>query len=423
MQPTTMAMLLVLDRAPDESHLRLAFARAVDAVPRLTQHVADAPLDLTLPRWETDPTFDLDYHLRRHTLAGSHDMDELFREIGPFYEAPLDRSRPLWEARVYDGLGPAQQSAVFFKLHHAVADGVGANAIFAALTDAERASPPPVSAAAAQPAPWPSPQPLGGRVWDALRDQAELSLTRAAGVAGVVVDTLEHPQQIMRALQAARSALELARFDSHSPLKSAAGRARRLSGLELPFDAVRRLKHALGGSMIDVILTIMARAIGKWYVAHHIRTVRELMTLVPVNLRRPEEWAEKAHVGNVATGILVPLPIRLRTASATYREIHRRMEAKKADPLNRLAAGGRVAESVAASAGNLDVRGHLRQRGFHRDQRAGHSRTALSRGSRDSRLLSVRAGGDEEPGERGTVRLSRPAVHRTDVGRHLDARH
>lgn len=334
MQPTTMAMLLVLDRAPDESHLRLAFARAVDAVPRLTQHVADAPLDLTLPRWETDPTFDLDYHLRRHTLAGSHDMDELFREIGPFYEAPLDRSRPLWEARVYDGLGPAQQSAVFFKLHHAVADGVGANAIFAALTDAERASPPPVSAAAAQPAPWPSPQPLGGRVWDALRDQAELSLTRAAGVAGVVVDTLEHPQQIMRALQAARSALELARFDSHSPLKSAAGRARRLSGLELPFDAVRRLKHALGGSMIDVILTIMARAIGKWYVAHHIRTVRELMTLVPVNLRRPEEWAEKAHVGNVATGILVPLPIRLRTASATYREIHRRMEAKKADPLS-----------------------------------------------------------------------------------------
>jgi len=76
----------------------------------------------------------------------------------------------------------------------------------------------------------------------------------------------------------------------------------------------------------------MARAIGQWHVAHRIRGVHELMTLVPVNLRRPEDWAEKATTGNVATGILVPLPIHLRDPLATYREIHRRMEAKKADP-------------------------------------------------------------------------------------------
>jgi diacylglycerol O-acyltransferase len=56
------------------------------------------------------------------------------------------------------------------------------------------------------------------------------------------------------------------------------------------------------------------------------------MTLVPVNLRKPEEWAEKANIGNVASGILVPLPIRLRDPLATFHEIHRRMEAKKADP-------------------------------------------------------------------------------------------
>lgn len=84
--------------------------------------------------------------------------------------------------------------------------------------------------------------------------------------------------------------------------------------------------------MIDVILTIMARAIGKWHVAHRLNRVKELMTLVPVNLRKPEEWSEKAHVGNVATGILVPLPIRIADPLKAYREIHRRMEAKKADP-------------------------------------------------------------------------------------------
>jgi diacylglycerol O-acyltransferase len=56
------------------------------------------------------------------------------------------------------------------------------------------------------------------------------------------------------------------------------------------------------------------------------------MTLVPVNLRKPEEWADKPHVGNVATGILVPLPIRHRDPLAAYRDIRHRMELKKADP-------------------------------------------------------------------------------------------
>ena len=97
--------------------------------------------------------------------------------------------------------------------------------------------------------------------------------------------------------------------------------------------------------MIDVILTIMARAIGRWHREHGVREVHELMTLVPVNLRKPEEWADKAHVGNVATGILVPLPIRKRDALATYREVRRRMEAKKADPAS--AAAPAIAELLS----------------------------------------------------------------------------
>jgi diacylglycerol O-acyltransferase len=137
MQPTTMTLLLVLDRMPDWARLRRAVERAIVAVPRLRQRVVEAPLDLTVPHWALDPTFGLDYHLRRHALGGTHDMDELFREIAPAYETPFDRSRPPREARVYEGLAGGG-AAIFFKLHHAVADGVGGNAIFAAMTDGER---------------------------------------------------------------------------------------------------------------------------------------------------------------------------------------------------------------------------------------------------------------------------------------------
>ena len=331
MQPTTMAMLMVLDRVPDEPRLRLAFERAVEAVPRLAERVVDAPLDLTLPQWQRDPTFDLDYHVRRHAVAGAADLDELFREIGPTYEAPFDRSRPLWEARIFDHVGPDGQAALFFKLHHAVADGVGGNAIFGAMTDWTRDgdSGQPVPHVAR--GPWPDPPSLGSQVIDALRDRVQLDLQRARTLADTVVDTVRHPQKLQTALEALRSIVDTVQFDSHSPLKRF-GRCRRLSGLSVPFEDVRRIKHALGGSMIDVILTIMARAIGKWHVAHRLHAVKELMTLVPVNLRKPEEWSEKAHVGNVATGILVPLPIRIVDPLKAYREIHKRMEAKKADP-------------------------------------------------------------------------------------------
>src|SRR4030095_14104869 len=239
-QPTTMAMLMILDRAPDAVRLRSAFARAVEAVPRLAQRVRDAPLDLTLPHWEDDPTFALDYHVRVHALAGAGEMAALWHEIAPAYETPFDRSRPLWEARIYHGLSPGGRAALFFKLHHAVADGVGGNAIFAAMTDAERDPPGaegPHSTLDGK-GRWAVESTAATRVVEAVRDRVELDLERARAATRAVVDTVQHPEQLSRALAALRSVVDAARFDSHSPMKQAGGRARRLSGLELPFAEV-----------------------------------------------------------------------------------------------------------------------------------------------------------------------------------------
>jgi WS/DGAT/MGAT family acyltransferase len=332
MQPTTMAMLLVLDRRPDAARLRHAFERAVAAVPRLRQHVVEAPLDLTLPHWAFDPTFDIDYHLRHHAVPAACDLDELFRAIAPAYETPFDRSRPLWEARLFDGL-PDGGAALFFKLHHAVADGVGANAIFAALTDGERE---PAAVPPAQPLPhgtgtWDEEPPLVQRVADALRDRIDLGLARVKAAAQTITDTALHPSRIPVALQALRSIAESFRHGRNAPLTSF-GRTRHLTGMALPFSDVRRIKHALEGTVIDVILTIMARAMGKWHLAHGMTEVSELNTLVPVNLRTAEQWVDQAHVGNVATGLLVPLPIALDDPLVLFAAVRRCVAEKKVDP-------------------------------------------------------------------------------------------
>lgn len=191
-QRITMAMLMLLDRAPDPQRLAAAAWRMVEAVPRLRQRVVDALFDLALPRLEEDPTSDLAFHVRRHAMAAEGgpdgELDALFQRLGPIYERPFDRTRPLWELIEIDR--PGGGSAIFFRLHHAVADGVGGNAIFAALTDAERAGDPLALPPAKPPGAWPERSAVA-TLARALRDRAALGgrmidvpLTAVAGATG-----------------------------------------------------------------------------------------------------------------------------------------------------------------------------------------------------------------------------------------------
>ena len=182
-------------------------------------------------------------------------MEELFHEIAPAYETPFDRSRPLWEARIYEGVGSEKRAALFFKLHHAVADGVGGNAIFAGMTDWQRQpEAAPVGVAHLDGGGWGETPGLVQKLAAALRDRLELDLERAGAAAGAVADAIQHPEKIGVALATFRSLASSLSFDSHSPLKRWAGRSRQMSGVDLPFEEVRALRRQLGGCMIDVIL-------------------------------------------------------------------------------------------------------------------------------------------------------------------------
>jgi WS/DGAT/MGAT family acyltransferase len=336
-QRTTMAMLMLLDRKPDPARLRAAAWRMVEGVPRLRQRVVDAPFDLALPRWEDDPTFDLEFHVRRYALAhdaphagAGDELERLFHVVGPIYERPFDRTRPLWELIELERPGRAGGAAIFFRLHHAVADGVGGNAILAALTDAERAGAPLAPPPEKPPGAWPEPG-FASTLARALRDRASQDAANARALGGVLWRAARTPSALRRAGQIAASLADDLRHRSESPLRDF-GRARRLSGIDLPFAPLREARRALGGTMIDVLLTGVAGAAGAWHRAHRLGRVSELQTLVPINLRPRTDQGLAAGVGNRATGILVRLPIRIADPHRRFREIHRRVEERKAHP-------------------------------------------------------------------------------------------
>ena len=246
-QRTTMAMLLLLDRRPDPERLRAAAARMVEAVPRLRQRVVEAPFGLALPRWEDDPTFDLDFHVRRYSLADggarASELDELFHTIGPIYERPFDRTRPLWEMIEIDRNGAG--AAIFFRLHHAVADGVGGNAILAALTDATREGEPLPPPSEKPPGAW-SETGFGAALSRAVRDRIDQDRARAGAVAGALWQALREPASIVRAARIVGGVVQEFGDRSESPLRDF-GRARRLTGLEIDFERLTEAKRALGG--------------------------------------------------------------------------------------------------------------------------------------------------------------------------------
>jgi WS/DGAT/MGAT family acyltransferase len=334
-QRTTMSMLLLLDRPPDAQRLRAAALRAAGAVPRLRQRVVDSVFDLARPRWEEDPTFDLDFHVRRYVLTADDGdprhatLEDLFRTVGPIYERPFDRTRPLWELIELDG--PGEGAALFFRLHHAVADGVGGNAILAALTDARREDAPEPIAGHEAPGAW-EEAAFGERLRQTLRHRAREDAERVRGFLGFLGRTLRDPRgSIGRGAAIARAVLEEVSHSSSSPLEHF-GRSRHLAGADLPFEPLRAVREQLGGQMIDVLLTAVAGAVGAWHAAHGLPEVEEVSTLVPINLRPREGQGLTAATGNRATGISLRLPISEPDPVKRFREIHARVQERKQNP-------------------------------------------------------------------------------------------
>ena len=336
-QRTTMAMLLLLDRRPHSDRLRASAWRAVEAVPRLRQRVVDAPFDLARPRWEDDPTFELDFHVRRYAV--SHDdgapehatLADLFHTLGPIYERPFDRSRPLWELIELDGPGPG--TAIFFRLHHGVADGVGGNAILAALTDADADADAVAVPAAKEPIPgaW-REESLLGRFASAVAQRIQEDLARGRALRRVARNALLHPSSLLTAARVVRGIASDLAATTESPLCDF-GPSRSLSGFDLPFAPLREARAALGGQMIDLMLTAVAGAVAAWHRAHGHEDVREVMTLVPINLRPRGEQGLRASTGNRATGVMVRLPLCEDDPVARFREVHARVEERKRQPL------------------------------------------------------------------------------------------
>jgi WS/DGAT/MGAT family acyltransferase len=277
------ANLTILDRVPDIDRLRSKVETALVELPRLAERVVSPPLRIAPPEWRTDPTIDLDYHLRRVALPEPGTMRDLLDVAATLTSTPLDRSRPLWEFTLLEGLADGR-AALLQRVHHTVTDGVGGLKLSLSLVDFERAPEPELrdtvraltddeQARIMQDLaedPLDRDSPLGV-LRDAMgfRWQHNVDLARRGLVAGAGV--VRHPTGVPRLAQetvglaASLRRQVLIAGRSKSRLLATRSLGRRYDVLDLALEDARAAGHALGGTINDVFVTGVAGGLGLYH--------------------------------------------------------------------------------------------------------------------------------------------------------------
>jgi diacylglycerol O-acyltransferase len=320
--PTTsmaIASTAVLEGPPPPQEDFVAHvAGRVPLVPRYRQVVMTVPFDLGAPVWADAPETDLEWHCRRTALPAPGGPAELHRLIGRVMSQRMDRSRPLWEYWVVEGLEGGRW-AVIQKVHHCVVDGVSGTSLYQVVYDPGPDPRPPA------PDTW-QPQPRPGRVGllaGAARDAALTPVT----VGRAAMPQLRHPVDLgKRVARTARGSLALlggVTPTAPSSLRGAIGPQRRYSSTVVPLSAVREVKEALGGSVNDVALAAISGGLRALLLSRgedpHPRAVR---SLVPVSLRKP---GEESLLDNRVSLLLPFLPVDVADPEERLETVHRRI--------------------------------------------------------------------------------------------------
>jgi diacylglycerol O-acyltransferase len=309
--------IAIIEPSEPFTHERFAeeLVGRLNRLPPLQRRVLPVPFQLNHPLWITDREIDLSRHVVAHTLPAPGGMAELEALIGEIAGTPLDRSIPLWEMHVCEGL-PDDKVAIVVKMHHALADGVAANALLGNVTDA------PPAEAVADPGPSGVLEPVPARVTQvrmALADAARQALSLPAllwRTGRALTAVVKHRRSADVAVP--RPVLDVPRTSFNGPLTP----RRSFATASLPLEELRRVRQAHDVSLNDVVLAVVSGALRRWLAAHGEQPSRSLVAGVPVGTDDPAGPVRLGgnRVSNLFTSLATDVddPVeRLRTISRT----------------------------------------------------------------------------------------------------------
>jgi diacylglycerol O-acyltransferase / wax synthase len=311
--------------APAYSELVDAIVCRLHLVPRYRQRLAFVPLDQGRPVWVDDPHFKPTYHVRHTALPRPGGEDELKRLAGRVFSQALDRSKPLWELWLVEGVED-DRFALLSKTHHALVDGISGVDIATVLFDS---SPDPAPVAPPEQEWIARPLPSEAQLLaDALLERATVPAEIVRGVRSVLRGPRHVAERVGEALVGvgamAWSGLNAA---PPSPFNVKIGPHRRFTWVRGDLAQFKAIKDSLGGTVNDVVLAVVAGALGRYMRLHGESTEGVVLkAMVPVSVRAD---VERGALGNRVSAMWAPLPVGVTDPLQRLLRIRREMDGIK----------------------------------------------------------------------------------------------
>jgi diacylglycerol O-acyltransferase / wax synthase len=321
---------------PPYTELLDALRGRLHLVPRYRQKLSVPPAATGRPLWIDDPSFSIEYHVRHTALPRPGSEGQLLRLAGRIFSQQLDRTKPLWEIWMVEGLDDGG-FALITKTHHALIDGIAGVDIAQVVFDL---GPVPTEVPHPDEAWKPAPEPSPVEVLAAGALGLVKTGLRTAGAAAALAT---RPTEALRSARVAIEGLgEVAWAGMNpapeTPLNVEIGPHRRYVVVRNELADYKAVKNAFGGTVNDVVLTVVSGALRGWLQSRGVRTEGlELRALVPVSIRTHDQ---RGTTGNRIAAMRGPLPVyiedpiaRLRTVKAGMDDLKESKQAVGAEVL------------------------------------------------------------------------------------------
>jgi diacylglycerol O-acyltransferase len=316
------------------------FREMVDAklplLPRYRQKVIPAPLNLGHPTWEFDPNFDIKRHIFQVNVDAPGTITQLRELAEKLLAGMLDRSKPLWEIYIVEGL-EGGNSALISKVHHAMVDGISGVDLMKIMFDMSP-NPAPLPKIDKTSPPAPRSADFTRNLIDGLIGSAEETMRSWTEFQKSLVNLTENliketPQNIAKSsrtvLPSVATPVSLMPFNRQNTGKQ------KLAWAEYSFAEARAIRANIGGTVNDVVLTVLSGAIIRYLELHGEKTAgRAVRVMVPVSMRREDQ---RGALGNMVSVLPVEIPLDLKNPLERYRYLTEKTGTLK---------GSRVAEGV-----------------------------------------------------------------------------
>jgi diacylglycerol O-acyltransferase len=296
-------------------------------VPRYRQVVRFVPFELGRPVWVDDPHFNIQYHLRHTALPAPGGEAELRRLVGRVMAQQLDRTKPLWEIWVVQGLDRGRW-AVLAKTHHAMVDGVSGTDLLSVIMDAG-----PEPSAPLADNWWPSAPP--SRIELTTRAMLDLARSPYEQLRALRASTRIPRRAVAQAVEVGRGLFSLAGLVRPTPLSSLNGPLgphRRYAWAQTSVDDIKRVRKAFDGTFNDVVLACITRGFRDLLLSRDEPVDRVVRSLVPVSVR-PRDTSGKAvgdgTLANRVSAMFAELPVGVEDPVARLHAVSAQMAGLK----------------------------------------------------------------------------------------------